>query len=108
MIGRRIQILRQEHGMSISELAEKAQVAKSYLSNIERGIQKNPSIQTLEKVAEALRVTVDDILHVPTQSGKAQLDSQWIELVREAMQSGVTKEQFREYLEFTKWRNNQK
>src|SRR5699024_11234163 len=36
LIGERIKKLRQEKNMSISELAEKANVAKSYLSSIER------------------------------------------------------------------------
>lgn len=108
MIGMRIRLLRIEKGWSISELAENAQVAKSYLSNIERGVQENPSIHLLEKVSAALQVSLDDLLHSPDDKADQRLDSQWLELVREAMESGVTKEQFREFLEFNKWkRSNQ-
>ncbi|GAA3411369.1 helix-turn-helix domain-containing protein [Paenibacillus hodogayensis] len=103
MIGERIRDLRLSKGWSITELAGKAQVAKSYLSNIERDIQKNPSIHMLERVADALEVSVDVILQGPAEP-KEQLNEEWLELVREAMDSGVTKQQFREYLEFTKWK----
>ncbi|MDF2716869.1 MAG: sinR, partial [Paenibacillus sp.] len=44
MIGERIRVLRLGKGWSISELADKANVAKSYISSMERDIQKNPSI----------------------------------------------------------------
>lgn len=36
------------------------------------------------------------------------LDSEWTQLVKDAMSSGVSKEQFREFLEFTKWKQDQK
>lgn len=103
MIGKRVQQLRQRKGLSISELAERAGVAKSYLSTIERDIQSNPSIQFLEKIAAVLNVPVDFFLHDDDQE-KGQLDPEWSNLVREAMKSGVSKEQFREFLEFNKWR----
>ncbi|HJV18196.1 MAG TPA: anti-repressor SinI family protein, partial [Bacillales bacterium] len=35
------------------------------------------------------------------------LDNDWMNIVKEAMLSGVSKEQFREFLEFNKWRVNQ-
>lgn len=35
--------------MSISALAEKTGVEKSYLSSIERGLQKNPLFSSLKK-----------------------------------------------------------
>lgn len=102
MIGKRIQKLRTEKGLSLSELAERANVAKSYLSTIERDIQSNPSIQFLEKVASVLGVTVDSLLH--DEQNVEELDNEWYQLVKDAMQSGVSKSQFREFLEFNKWR----
>lgn len=108
MIGERIRDLRLGKGWSISELAEKARVAKSYLSNLERDIQKNPSVHMLEKVAGALEVPVDAILQTPARQTQEKLNDEWLELVREAMESGVTKQQFREYLEFTKWKLHSK
>ena len=93
-------------GISLTELAEKAGVAKSYISSIERNLQKNPSIQFLEKIAAVLQIPVDTLLHDETTK-EANLDSEWTQLVKDAMNSGVSKEQFREFLEFTKWKQNQ-
>lgn len=105
MIGKRVQKLRQAKGMSLTELAERAGVAKSYLSSIERDIQSNPSIQFLEKVGSVLGVSVEDFLHA---NDKEHMDKEWTALVREAMKSGVSKDQFREFLEFNKWKRDQK
>ncbi|ASK62711.1 transcriptional regulator [Virgibacillus phasianinus] len=107
MIGEKIKQLRQDKKMSISELAEKAGVAKSYLSSIERNLQSNPSIQFIEKIGAVLGVTVNDILREDQANAIDQLDGEWLKIVQEAMESGVTKEQFKEYLEFNKWRKKQ-
>lgn len=106
MIGKRVQKLRQDKGLSLSELAERAGVAKSYLSTIERDIQSNPSIQFLEKISAVLGVSMDALLHDNEDRDPSQLDAEWIKIVQEAMNSGISKEQFREFLEFNKWRQN--
>ncbi|GMA61187.1 helix-turn-helix domain-containing protein [Alicyclobacillus fastidiosus] len=106
MIGERIKQLRLAKGLSLSELAELSGVAKSYLSAIERSLQGNPSIQIIEKLASVLNVSVPALL-LPddVDAGENEvLDPEWVKLAQEAMNSGITKEQFREYLEFHKWR----
>ncbi|KRE51281.1 helix-turn-helix domain-containing protein [Paenibacillus sp. Soil522] len=105
MIGERIQMLRKRNGLSLTELSQRAGIAKSYLSSIERGLQQNPSIQFLEKVSGVLNVTVEELLN-SDQSGRKSdhLDHEWADLVREAMASGVSKDQFKEFLEFNKWK----
>jgi XRE family transcriptional regulator, master regulator for biofilm formation len=105
MIGDRVKKFRLEKKMSLSELAEQAGVAKSYLSSLERNLQKNPSIQFLEKIAGVLNLPVEHLIH--EQVDKDELDNEWMNLVKEAMGSGVSKEQFRDFLEFNKWRINQ-
>lgn len=107
MIGEKIKKLRQDKKMSISELAEKANVAKSYLSSIERNLQTNPSIQFIEKISAVLDVSVNDIINEDKSRNSETLDNEWLKIVQEAMESGVTKEQFKEFLEFNKWRNKQ-
>ncbi|MNZ92591.1 HTH-type transcriptional regulator SinR [compost metagenome] len=105
MIGERIQELRKRKGLSLTELSQKAGVAKSYLSSIERGLQQNPSIQFLEKIGVVLNVTVEEFLNnEESEHVHEQLDHDWTELVKEAMASGVSKEQFKEFLEFSKWK----
>jgi XRE family transcriptional regulator of biofilm formation len=105
MIGDRVKKLRLEKRMSLSELADQAGVAKSYLSSLERNLQRNPSIQFLEKIASVLNVPVDHLIHENLSTDN--LDNDWINLVKDAMNSGVSKEQFRDFLEFNKWRLNQ-
>ncbi|MEF3306397.1 helix-turn-helix domain-containing protein [Paenibacillus sp. GYB003] len=105
MIGKRVKELRLGKGLSLSELAEKAGVAKSYLSSIERDIQKNPSIHLLEKICAVLEIPVEDFLNDKKNAAR-ELDAEWIALIREAMDSGISKEQFLEFLEFNKWRNS--
>ncbi|MFE7060526.1 helix-turn-helix domain-containing protein [Sutcliffiella sp. NPDC057660] len=105
MIGERIKKYREQRKMSMSELADRAGVAKSYLSSIERNLQSNPSVQFLEKVSSVLGVSVNTLLH--DNDEKETLDREWATLVREAMDSGVTKDQFRDFLEFNKWKINQ-
>ncbi|MNB76105.1 HTH-type transcriptional regulator SinR [compost metagenome] len=106
-IGQHIQQLRQEKGLSLSELAGRADVAKSYLSNVERNIQSNPSIQFIEKIAEALDVSVHILLYGELAE-EEPLDSDWFKLVQEAMASGVSKREFKEFLDYQKWRIEQK
>jgi XRE family transcriptional regulator, master regulator for biofilm formation len=102
MLGDRLKKLRKEKNMSLSELAERAGVAKSYLSSIERNIQTNPSIQLLEKISSVLNVSIDQLIKdVPEEN---ELDADWLMLVKEAMNSGVSKEQFKDFIEYNKWR----
>ncbi|MFC7062220.1 helix-turn-helix domain-containing protein [Halobacillus seohaensis] len=108
MIGNRIQQIRKNRQLSLSELAERAGVAKSYLSSIERNLQSNPSIQFLEKISKELDVSMNYLLHGESAEKDTNLDDDWLEIVQDAQNSGVSKEQFREYLEFNKWRTNRK
>src|SRR5690554_1999989 len=108
MIGDRVKKYREKSGMSMTELSEKAGVAKSYLSALERNIQTNPSIQFLEKIASVLNISIDHLLkdnpntNKTVQDGKG-IDEEWRQLVQEAMNSGVSKEEFRSFLEFNKY-----
>lgn len=103
MIGDRVKTLRNEKKMSLSELAEQAGVAKSYVSSLERNLQQNPSIQFLEKIAPVLGVSVNSLLNPDEQEN---IDADWVNLAKAAMDSGISKEQFKEFIEFNKWRIN--
>ncbi|MFD0679481.1 MULTISPECIES: helix-turn-helix domain-containing protein [unclassified Paenibacillus] len=109
MIGKRVKQLRLAKGLTLTDLAQKAGVAKSYLSSIERDIQSNPSIQFLEKICAVLDVPIESFLQNKpvSQSEPTELDEEWKNLVQEAMASGVSKAQFLEFLEYSKWRKDQ-
>lgn len=57
MIGKRIADIRKQKHLSQTIIAKKANIANSTLCDIEKG-RINPSIKTLEKIAEALEVPV--------------------------------------------------
>jgi XRE family transcriptional regulator of biofilm formation len=106
MIGKRVKQMRIDRGLTLTELADRAGVAKSYLSSIERDIQSNPSIHFLEKICSVLQVPIESFLHDESTLHQ-ELDEGWVGLVQEAMQSGISKEQFLEFLEYNKWRKTQ-
>ena len=61
-IGMRITSLRNDKGLTLSELASLATVSKSYLSTVERGSGSRPGAAFLHKIAQALGVTIADLV----------------------------------------------
>jgi transcriptional regulator with XRE-family HTH domain len=61
-LGEQVRRYRQERGYSLSELARRADLAKSYISSIEHDQAPRPSGRTLYAIAEALGVTMSDLL----------------------------------------------
>jgi transcriptional regulator with XRE-family HTH domain len=59
-LGKRIRELRDEKGWSQERLAEAAYLDRSYLAGIESGA-RNPSVRSLLKIANALKVQVGDL-----------------------------------------------
>ena len=59
-LGRRIAFLRKEKGLSQVELAADANMAKSYLSELELG-KRNASVLVLSRLAAALGTTLEEL-----------------------------------------------
>jgi transcriptional regulator with XRE-family HTH domain len=57
-IGQRIKKIRNQLGFTQDKLASEANMSRSYLADVEND-RYNPSFNTLEKIAEALNVSVD-------------------------------------------------
>jgi transcriptional regulator with XRE-family HTH domain/quercetin dioxygenase-like cupin family protein len=57
-IGEKLRAVRQEHEMSLRELADKAEISASMLSQIETG-KVFPSVRSLYSIASALNVSID-------------------------------------------------
>ncbi|WP_191565571.1 XRE family transcriptional regulator [Metabacillus idriensis] len=111
MVGDRLRELRQEKGYSISELAELAGVSKSYLSYIERDIQKNPSLQFLQKISFTLDVDLEYLLGTEKSVSEVTIDEEWKALLNKAIEDGLSKEDFKdfqEYMKFKKWKHGKK
>ena len=61
-IGELVRRFRDERGLSLSQLAERAEISKSYISAIEHGDAPRPSGRSLYAIAGALGVTMSDLL----------------------------------------------
>lgn len=61
LIGKRIQLTREEHELSQEQLAEKAGIGKVFISAIERGV-KSPSLESFVSIANALNTSADILL----------------------------------------------
>ncbi len=56
----KINVIRKQKGLSVDDLCELSGVPKSTLSKITAGITRNPSLDTITAIANALGCTIDD------------------------------------------------
>ena len=67
MLSENIKKFRKKKKLSQDKLAKMADVTLTTLVKIESGVNDNPTIKTLKKIADALEVTVDDLLENDTE-----------------------------------------
>ena len=60
VIGENIKKIREAKLMGLNETARLANISGSYLSNIEKGIKTNPSIEALKRIANVFDVQVEE------------------------------------------------
>jgi transcriptional regulator with XRE-family HTH domain len=75
-VGQRLTEIRELQGRSLSEVAEAAGIAKSYLLKLERGEVENPGLATLDTVAKTLQVTLAKLLAPSDTVGIKRLASE--------------------------------
>jgi transcriptional regulator with XRE-family HTH domain len=73
-IGVKLRAARREQNFSLRQLAAKAEVSASLLSQIENG-KANPSVRSLYAIAEALSVSIDYFFANAADEGKEQATS---------------------------------
>jgi transcriptional regulator with XRE-family HTH domain len=61
MLNEALKLARQFHRMSLSELAEKMEISKSYLSEIENN-HKNVTLELLNRYSKALNIPVSHLM----------------------------------------------
>lgn len=61
-IGKNIKRLRQEKGLSQDKLSKLADLSLNTVVKIELDGNSNPTIETVQRIAKALGVSVDDLL----------------------------------------------
>lgn len=62
IVGKNIKRIRENKGLSAYKLAKLAHVGNTTISEIESGIRQSIKSDTLDKIADALNVTSDDLL----------------------------------------------
>jgi len=61
-IGLNFKKLRAQKSYSLEKVARLANLSLNTVVRLESGVNKNPTIETLTKIASALEVSVDDLL----------------------------------------------
>jgi len=54
--------LREQKGLSQDRLAKLADIANNTIIKIEQGENQNPTLDTLNKLAKALEISIDDLI----------------------------------------------
>ncbi|WP_156499211.1 helix-turn-helix domain-containing protein [Fictibacillus phosphorivorans] len=102
-LGLQIKNNRLKKRMSLSKLATIAGISKSYLSSIENH-ETNPSAHIIQKIAKALEVPVEQLLSIHV----GILDPEWVDLVLQARDLGLNKEDIRDFLAYESWKCSDK
>lgn len=61
-ISENLKRLRSKQGYSLEKVARLADLSLNTIVKIESGVNQNPTIETLTKIAKALEVRVDDLI----------------------------------------------
>jgi transcriptional regulator with XRE-family HTH domain len=61
-IGKNIKSLREKMGISQDRLSKLADISSNTVAKLELDDSPNPTIETLQKIAKALNVKVDDLI----------------------------------------------
>lgn len=75
-LGKRLQNVRKQKGFTQQALCQAANLSYSTLAKIERGAIKAPSIFTVQSIAEALHISLDELLGVKSGVSKVVRKSQ--------------------------------
>jgi len=62
MLSKKLKELRKKAGWSQQKLAEKAGLSYNAITKIEQGAAKQPTIQTMMKIADAFEVSLDELV----------------------------------------------
>lgn len=62
-ISENLKRLRSKREYSLEKVARLADLSLNTVVKIENGVNQNPTIETLSKIAKALDVSIDDLIH---------------------------------------------
>ena len=98
MIGKNIAKIRKKRGYTLSKLAELSDISKSYLSNIERNINKNPSLEVIQRIATILQVNLSTLVEAEIGLDQHQtFEQEWVNFLKTLKELGIEREQIHQY-----------
>ncbi|WP_245827527.1 helix-turn-helix domain-containing protein [Paenisporosarcina indica] len=68
-LGMQLKKVRHQRGMSLDEIAKLTDVSKALLFQIEKG-ESNPTVSTIWKIADGLKISFSSLLQPPKSSTK--------------------------------------
>jgi XRE family transcriptional regulator of biofilm formation len=66
LLADRLRQLRELRGLSVSEVASRAGLAKSYVAKIEKGVVDNPGLATVASIAHVLEAPLPELFAAPS------------------------------------------
>src|SRR2546423_15256362 len=80
--GARLRKARMAQGLTLRDLSNESKVSIAYLSDLERGVLGNPTLDTLRAIASALNVSLNELLGVDERGGRQARYPKALEAVR--------------------------
>lgn len=117
MIGENVRNFREQKGLSMTDLADRALISKSYLSNIERNLKTNPTIDILLRISNVLEVNMYDLIDLEDLNKSYNISapledssSSWSHIEQLAEVEGIKRNQVSDYkvlFDFIRWHREQ-
>lgn len=96
MLGDNIRRIRKSKKISINKLSSMSGISLGYLSDIENNNAKNPTMDKLQAIADALEVSVSDFL---TSEEKLSMTMDSLEVIKNLAKEGLEKHPIKKTLE---------
>lgn len=57
-----IRVVRKRKKITLNELSRATELSPGYIADLEKGVKNNPTVDTLEKLAKALGISVSELV----------------------------------------------
>ncbi|WP_347548546.1 helix-turn-helix transcriptional regulator [Pseudalkalibacillus hwajinpoensis] len=109
MIGENLRKHRLKKGITLTELAQRSKVSKSYLNSLERNIKNNPSINLVKRLANELGTDIYQIIGEEKNSENPINErEEWRSFIKNVRDAGIENGELSEYkelIDYIKWKN---
>lgn len=82
--------LLEKEEMSLKKIAEKTNVSESSLSEIKKGKRPNPGIETIVKICEGMKISIDEFIYGEKEGEIQTLLNEFKELDKKEQESLLT------------------